>query len=100
MQEIFRATDNQVFQQLARPLSKLRNLRTWRGVEQLSLETVVKRETEIIQQLVDAVAVRNPTQARAITANLLHLPPEAVEAMRQTPIGEIPLIPLAYNYQR
>jgi GntR family transcriptional repressor for pyruvate dehydrogenase complex len=100
MQAVFAATHNQVLQQLARPLLKLRNFRNWRGDEPASPETAVNIETTFWQKLVDTLAARDPDQARAITARLMCLPPEAVEAMRQTPVGEIPLIPLAQNYQR
>lgn len=100
MQAVFAATHNQVFQQLARPLLKLRNFRNWRDDESASAETAVTVETAFWQKLVDTLAAKDPDQARAITARLLYLPPEAIEAMRQTPVGEIPLIPLALNYQR
>lgn len=100
MQAVFKATHNQVFQQLARPLLKLRNLRTWRGDKPDSPETVIKIETDFFRQLVAALAARNPAQARAVTERLLQLPSAAIEAMRQTPVGEIPVIPLALNDQR
>lgn len=100
MQAIFKATHNQVFQQLARPLLKLRNFRTWRDDEPALLETAIKIETEFMHQLIDALAAQDPAQARAVTTRLLQLPPEAIESMRQTPVGEIPLIPIAYDYQR
>ncbi len=85
---------------MARPLLKLRNFRNWRGDEPASPETAVNIETAFWQKLVDTLAAKDPDQARAITARLMRLPPEAVEAMRQTPVGEIPLIPLAQTYQR
>lgn len=100
MLAVFAATHNQVLQQLARPLLKLRNFRNWRGDEPDSPETAVNIETAFWQKLGDTLAAKDPDQARAITARLMRLPSEAVEAMRQTPVGEIPLIPLAQNYQR
>lgn len=100
MLDVFAATHNQVLQQLARPLLKLRNFRNWRDDEPASPETAVNTETAFWQKLGDALAAKDPDQARAITARLMRLPPEAVEAMRQTPVGEIPLIPLAQTYQR
>jgi DNA-binding FadR family transcriptional regulator len=97
MQAIFAATHNRVFQQLAQPLSKLRNLRTWRGDEPCPPETAIKIETEIMNQWVEAIASGDPTQARATVARLMRLPNEAIEVMRQTPVGEIPVIPAVYR---
>lgn len=100
MQTIFAATHNHVFQQLARPLLKLRNFRNWRDDESASPVTAVTIETAFWQNLVAALAAKDPDQARAVTTRLLRLPPEAIEAMRRTPVGEIPQIPLTLNYQR
>jgi GntR family transcriptional repressor for pyruvate dehydrogenase complex len=100
MLAIFAATHNQVFVQLARPLLNLRNLRTWADVEESTPETLVAEETAYTQQLIDAIASRDPAQARAIVARLVELPPEAVQAMRQTPVGEISVIPIPLPKQR
>ena len=94
MQTIFAATHNQIFVQLAEPLLNLRNLRNWTGAEENTPEKFIERETAYIHQLIDAIAGRDPSQARATVARLMELPPEAIEAMRQTPVGEIPTIPL------
>lgn len=93
MQLIFAATHNQLFQQLAEPLLKLRNLRTWADDDQETPETVAQKEADYFNQLVAAMAGKDPAQARAIATRLMNLPLEAIEAMRQTPIGEIPIIP-------
>jgi DNA-binding FadR family transcriptional regulator len=99
-QAIFAATHNQVFRQLARPLLDLRNLRTWRDDEEDTPETAIKAEADYLHQLLEAITSRDPVQARTIVADLMQLPPEAIKAMRQTPVGEIPVIPISLSRQR
>lgn len=100
MQAIFAATHNRVFQQLAQPLLSLRNLRTWAEAEEDTPESVVETETSYIHQLIGAIVSRDPAQARKKVAHLMELPPEAIEAMRQTPVGEITIIPIPLPKQR
>ncbi len=100
MQAIFAATHNQVFQQLARPLLNLRSLRNWAEAEETTPEEIIAVETSYVRQLVDAMASRDPDQARATVTHLVELPPEAIEAMRQTPVGEIAIIPIPLTRQR
>ena len=94
---IFAATHNHVFQQLAGPLSKLRNLRSWRGDGDFTPEAAIKIETEFLNQFVEAIAARDPAQARATVARLMRLPEGAIEVMRRTPVGAVPVIPAAYR---
>ncbi len=100
MGAIFAATHNQVLVQLAQPLLNLRNLRTWADAEENTPETVIAVETSFTHQLVDAIASRDPAQARATVARLVELPPEAIQAMRQTPVGEISVIPIPLPKRR
>jgi len=100
MGTIFAATHNLVFQQLARPLLNLRNLRTWADAAENTPDTVIAVETDFIRQLIDAIANRDPAQARASVARLVELPPEAIQAMRQTPVGEIAVIPIPLPRRR
>jgi DNA-binding FadR family transcriptional regulator len=97
IQAVFAATHNQVFSQLAGPLSKLRNLRHWAEGKGDTLETVNQIERAFLQQMVEAIAGGDPTQARATAARLFRLPPPAIEAMRRTPVGEIVDIPIAHQ---
>jgi DNA-binding FadR family transcriptional regulator len=91
---LFEATHNRVFQQLARPLLNLRSLRTWQDRPDDTPERATQREADYLRQMVDAVATRDPNQARTVVTRLMQLPPEAIEAMRQTPVGERPQIPV------
>lgn len=94
LEAIYVATHNHVFQQLAHPLYNLRSLRDWAEPEPSSPETFIILETNYIQGLVDAIASRDPAKARQIVKRLMELPPEAIEAMRQTTVGEITVIPV------
>ena len=94
LEAIYAATHNHVFQQLAQPLFNLRSLRDWAESEASTPDFFVALESHHIQGLVDAIASREPAKARQIVKGLLELPPEAIEAMRQTPVGDITVIPV------
>ena len=93
IQSIFEATHNQVFALLAQPLLILRQARQWRETA-TTLAEYVERETTYVENLVTAVTSMSPEQAHKHVQKLMVLPPEAEEAMRQTPIGQVPLIDL------
>ncbi|MBN1890390.1 MAG: FadR family transcriptional regulator [Thermoflexales bacterium] len=95
IQAVFDATHNQLLRQLAMPLLKLRNVRSWLEDEGLTLQAFVEGEKDYLDTIVDAIAARDPDQARASVASLMRLPPEAIQAMKETPIGEVPAIPLS-----
>ena len=91
MKGIFRATHNYVIQLLAEPLLRLRNLRSWQD-EEATPETAIEMEEAFIRATLDAVSSRDPDEARDMLQNLMRLPKEAEEVMRNTRIGEIPVI--------
>ena len=97
MRAIFKASHNHVFQQLAQPLLNLRNLRTWQTDENDTPESLTELEMLHFNGLVDAIASRDPDMAREQVRLLMSLPPVAVEAMKQTPIGEQPQIPFTLS---
>ena len=94
LEAIYAATHNHVFRQLARPLFKLRSLRDWAEPEASSPETFAMLESNHIQGLVEAIASRDPAKARQIVKRLMELPPEAIETMHRTPVGETTVIPV------
>jgi GntR family transcriptional repressor for pyruvate dehydrogenase complex len=95
IQAIFDATHNQLLRQLAIPLLKLRNVRSWLEDEGLTLEAFIEGENAYLDTLVGAIAARDAEAARASVASLMQLPSEAIQAMKETPIGEVPAIPLS-----
>lgn len=97
MRAIFKASHNRVFQQLAQPLLDLRNLRTWQDDENDTPESLTEIEIIYYSGLVDAIASRDPDLARKQVRHLMALPPAAVEAMKRTPIGERPQIPITFS---
>jgi GntR family transcriptional repressor for pyruvate dehydrogenase complex len=94
MKGVFRATHNKVIGQLAQPLINLRNLRSWAEDEGSSPESISRTEAAFIERFIGAIESRDPEYARAEIARLLVLPPEAIKAMRDTPVGEISEIPV------
>jgi DNA-binding FadR family transcriptional regulator len=94
LRSIFAATHNRVFQQLARPLLRLRSLHNWAVGEGENREKYVEAELSYMRQLISAIVSRDPALARQSAARLMELPPEAIKAMRQTRVGEIVEIPI------
>ena len=101
IQAIFAATHNQVFTLLAQPLVRLRSLRNWQDEDAETVRTVedmIALEAAYMHQLIDTIASRDPAHVRTTIAAMMALPAEAITAMRQTPIGEVPVIPLVYPH--
>jgi len=90
---IFSATHNQVLQLLGSPLLRLRNLRNWQD-DETTMEDLADNEAAYFTLAIDALASRDPQFARQTMSHLMELPAEAEDAMRKTPVGEIPEIPV------
>ena len=88
---IFRATHNLLLQQLAPALLMLRNLRDWQSEMDASF-TPQESETAYFEALLEAIESRDPDHARQTLRALMVLPDEAIRAMKNTPVGEIPII--------
>jgi GntR family transcriptional repressor for pyruvate dehydrogenase complex len=94
---VFEASHNRVFQQLADPLLNLRNLRIWQDGPDDTPESLTNMEISYLNLLVDAIASRDPENARTQVRQLMELPSVAVETMKHTPIGEQPEIPMSVS---
>lgn len=92
---IFAATHNRLLQVLAQPLMRLRNLRNWRDEASDTPQIWIDREAETFTALVEALTRRDAAQARTIAATISDLPAAAIQAMRDTPVGEIAQIPVS-----
>ncbi|MBG7609307.1 MAG: FadR family transcriptional regulator [Anaerolineae bacterium] len=97
IEALYKSTHNHVFQQLARPLINLRNLRNWESDEGETTDNAVEIEMMYINGLVDAISSRDAKFARKRVQQLMSLPYEAIDAMKKTPIGEQPQIPLSLS---
>jgi DNA-binding FadR family transcriptional regulator len=88
---IIAATHNKLIQALARPLVNLRSLREWEAESPMSVDP---KETEraYVEVVLQALASRDPDQARQRVRELMELPEQAIETMKETPVGEIPHI--------
>lgn len=94
-EKLFAATHNKVIEQLAQPLMQIRNVRNWAEDDQMSPEEFTKFESISIGRLLHAVKSRNADEARKIARQSMKLPPEAIAAMKETPVGEVPVIEIA-----
>jgi DNA-binding FadR family transcriptional regulator len=90
---IFAATHNAVWSLLAEPLLRLRAPRSWQSGD-MTAEDFIAHERRLIDARIAAIIARDPDRARETAKSLMHLPPEAEAAMRDTPVGDIPDIPL------
>ena len=91
---LFAATHNAVWRLLAEPLLRLRSPRQWLSGD-MTEEAFIAHEAEWFAALLAAVASRDPEHAYAVVAALGALPPAAEAAMRATPVGHSPQIPLS-----
>ncbi len=98
LQTMLDATHNEVLRHLGRPLLRLRSVRRWASAAGESpaeaAEAALRSETGYVETLLRAVAGRDPGQARETVARLMVLPSEAVAAMKSTPVGQVPEIPV------
>lgn len=90
---IYRATHNKVMQQFAEPLRALRKLRQWdlsHVKDDMDQHTFQKMDRVFLREVLSCLRSGDPTQAYSRLAPFALLPPEAVTAMKETPIGESP----------
>jgi GntR family transcriptional repressor for pyruvate dehydrogenase complex len=90
---IFAATHNKVWALLAEPLLRLRMPRSWESAS-MTVEDFIAHEHRVFDARIDAIAGRDPDEARRLAWAFVQLPPTAEAAIRATPVGEVPQIPL------
>ncbi len=95
---IFAATHNALWALLAEPLLRLRAPRSWESGE-MTVEEFIAHERRVMEARLEAILARDPARARQTAQALMTLPPEAEAAMRATPVGEVPTIPLPLDAQ-
>ena len=97
MASIFNATHNAVLQLLALPLLDLHSTRNWDsgGEESLTYDEMIAIEQAFTEKIIETIASRDPEYARTTMRQLMQLPAEAETAMRETAVGETPIIPFS-----
>jgi len=96
---MFAITHNAVLSLLAMPLMNLHSMRDWDDEEDesVSFDESIEMERAYLTQMIDAVASRDPDYARTTIRRLMKLPVEAETAMRETAVGDTPIIPLSLS---
>jgi GntR family transcriptional repressor for pyruvate dehydrogenase complex len=90
---VFVATHNAMWELLVQPILRLRSTRYWdTGDAEIPPDLFITMEKRWVDTLVEAIAGGDSQAAGKAVARLVQLPPEAEEAMRNTPIGEKPHI--------
>ena len=86
---VLEVTHNEVLRQIGEQLLALRRPREWIGV---SARSGLEMDREFLHEFLAILESRDPETARQRVAKLMELPPEAVDAMKRTPIGDVPRI--------
>jgi len=89
LQAIFDATHNEVVRQIGAQLTALRRPRNWVGLNE---REGLAMDRAFLNELLAILETRDPQNARQRIEALMQLPPEAIEVMKKTPIGDIPRI--------
>ena len=90
---VFLMSRNQVLMILAQPLLRLRTFRSWQGGKLNPFEQL-EREIAYFQTIFDTISSGDPQLVRKTVQRYMELPSEAERVMRETPIGEVPVIQL------
>jgi len=91
LHSIYKSTHNEVVRQVGEQLASLRRYRDWVG---LSAQDGLEMDRAFLDELLSILETRDPSQARVRVERLMNLPDEAIAAMKQTPIGDVPRIDL------
>ena len=89
LHSIYDATHNEVVRQIGEQLITLRRHRDWVG---LTAQDGLALDRAFLDELLAILETRDPESAKERVAQLMKLPPEAVDAMKRTPIGDVPRI--------
>ena len=93
LRAIFDASHNEVVRQIGRQLVALGRPRHWVS---LTVQDGLDLERAFLDKLLSILETRDPDTARRQIEELMKLPPEAVDAMKRTPIGNVPRIDMGF----
>lgn len=96
---VFDATHNKVWQLLAKPILQLRSPRQWDDSD-MDEELAIRFEKAFIDSVIVAISAESAQEAQQMVSKLMVLPPEAVQAMKKTGVGEVPKITVSQNWKR
>jgi len=86
---IFEATHNEVMRQIGEQLVSLRRPREWLGFD---ATLCLEMDRRFLKALLDILDSRDPKTIPQRVSRLMKLPRPAIDAMRATPIGDVPRI--------
>jgi DNA-binding FadR family transcriptional regulator len=92
--KLYRASGNALLARLGRSLVVLRNVREFLDEENLNAREVAEFEGVYYTTMLEAIRTRDEEHIRATVRRLMALPSVAIAAMRSTPVGGIPSIPM------
>jgi len=94
IEAVYRATGNRLLAYLGPAIARIRQPRRFRDTPEVHPVEEHHEEVALIGSLLDAMESGDPELARNRTRAAFALPEPAVEGLRQTPVGEVPEIPL------
>jgi GntR family transcriptional regulator, transcriptional repressor for pyruvate dehydrogenase complex len=97
LRAVFQATHNEVVRQIGTQLAALRRPRNWVGI---SDHEALALDRKFLSEFLSILESHDPTTARRKTEALMQLPQEAVDALKHTPIGDVPRIDLGSDIDR
>jgi len=89
---LYEATHNEVVRQIGQQLTSLRRPRDWVSI---SAGEALEMDRVFLDTLLSILETRDPELAKERVAQLMKLPPQVIEAMKHTPIGDVPRIDFA-----
>ena len=92
--KLYQASGNALLARLGKSLVLLRNVREFLEEEEISGRDIAEFEGFYYNTMLEAIKTRDEDHIRSTVRKLMALPPVAVSAMRATPVGEVPSIPI------
>lgn len=89
---IYRSTHNEVVRQIGEQLVSLRRPRQWLGVD---MKQSLEMDKNFLTKFLAILETRDSKKVKERTDQLMKLPAVAIEAMKATPIGQVPEIDTA-----
>jgi len=89
LNRVYQLTHNEVVRQIGEQLVALRRSRQWSGIDS---KGALEMDKAFLTKFLAILETRDSKKAREQTEQLMRLPAAAIEAMKATPIGQVPKI--------